>query len=128
MEDIFDRFWGDDEGDGARGFLSPAMDMSESESALQVRLDLPGVDPKNIDIQINGNRITISGHREEKQEEKGDTFHRIERRVGRFSRSAMLPCTVDEDNIDASYHDGVLTISLPKTEEAKSKRIEVKST
>jgi HSP20 family protein len=127
MEDLFGDFLGED-GDGwGTRMLAPPLDVSESDNALQVRLDLPGVEAKEIDIQVSGNQLTIAGERKEEKEEKGETYHRIERRSGKFSRSISLPCTVAEDNIDATYHDGVLNITLPKTEEAKSKRIPVKS-
>ena len=107
--------------------LAAPMDLSETDGALQIRLDLPGVDPKDIDIQVSGNQLTIAGERNEKQEEKRETFHRIERRAGRFSRSVTLPCAVDEETIDANYHDGVLKISVPKSEDCKARRIEVKA-
>lgn len=126
MEDLFERFTGNGD-DWPSQMLAPPMDLSETDGSLQVRLDLPGVDPKEIDIQVSGNQLTIAGERKEEKEEKGETFHRIERRTGRFSRSVTLPCAVDEEKIDANYHDGVLTISVPKNEECKARRIEVKA-
>lgn len=127
MEDLFERFAGNGGEGFSSGMLSVPMDMSETEDQLQLRLDLPGVDPKNIDVQVNGNMLTISGSRQEEEEKSGETFHRIERRSGRFFRSVSLPCPVQEDQVDANYRDGVLNISVPKREEAKSRRIEVKS-
>jgi len=127
MENLLERFSGDGGELWPSGVLAPPMDFSESEFGLQVRMDLPGVDPKEIDIQVSGNQLTVSGERKEEQEEKGETYHRVERRTGRFSRSVTLPCPVDEDKIDASYRDGVLSISVPKREEAKGRRINVKT-
>ena len=127
MEELTSRFWGT-EGDGwPVGRLTPSVDIVESEGALEARVDLPGVKPEEIDIQLAGNLLTISGERKEEEEEKGKTFHRIERRTGSFSRCVSLPCTVEEDEVAAEYHDGVLVITLPKTDEAKSRKIKVKS-
>lgn len=127
MEDLFELFTGDRNGDWPSRMLAPPMDLSESNGSLQLRLDLPGVDPKEIDIQVSGNQLTVAGERKEEKEDKGETFHRIERRAGQFSRSVTLPCAVEEDKIEANYHDGVLTISVPKSEAAKAKRIDVKT-
>jgi len=127
MEDLFEPMLGEG-GDGwGTRMLAPPIDLSETDATVQARLDLPGVDPKEIDIQVSGNQLTIAGERKEEKEEKGELYHRIERRCGRFSRSISLPCSVNEDKIDATYRDGVLSITLPKTEAAKSKKIEVKS-
>jgi len=108
------------------GAVVPALDMSESENSIDVRMDIPGMTAKDIDIQISGNVLTISGKREEEKEEKGKTFHRVERRYGNFSRSVTLPCTVEENEVAADYRDGVLTVKLPKSEEAKAHKIKVK--
>ncbi|QDU74627.1 Spore protein SP21 [Bremerella volcania] len=127
MEDLMERFWGE-EGDGwGTQLLAPPLDVSETDKAISLRIDLPGVSPKEIDIQVSGNQLTVSGERKEQKEEKEETYHRIERRCGRFSRSIMLPCEVQDDKVDASYQDGVLNITLPKTAEATAKHIEVKT-
>lgn len=110
------------------GHISPSLDVAESDGSVEMRMDIPGIDAKDIDIQISGgNTLTISGARKEEHEEKGKTWHRIERRCGSFSRSVLLPCAVKEDAVDAKYRDGVLTVSLPKTEEAKAHKITVKT-
>ncbi len=126
MSELFEPIWSD-EGDGwGTQMLAPPIDLSETDATIQARPDLPGVEPKEIDIQVSGNQLTIAGERKEEKEEKGELYHRIERRCGRFSRSVSLPCSVDEDKIDATYRDGVLSITLPKTEAAKAKKIKVK--
>jgi HSP20 family protein len=89
-------------------------------------MDIPGMEAKEIDIQVNANVLTVSGERKEEHEEKGKTYHRIERRVGSFSRSITLPCPVKEDAVEAQYKNGILAIKLPKTEEAKARKILVK--
>lgn len=109
------------------GAAVPSLDLSETADAVQVRMDVPGVKAADLDIQINGNLLTISGKREEEKEEKDRTFHRIERSSGSFSRTVTLPCAVDEGKVDAKYKDGILTVALPKTQEAKAHKIAVKS-
>jgi len=126
MGDLFGDFFGEESDGWGMRMLSPPLDISETDTEVRVRLDLPGVEAKEIDIQVNGNQLTIAGERKEEKEEKGETFHRVERRAGRFSRSFTLPCGVDENKVDATYHDGVLSVTLPKTEESKSRRITVK--
>jgi HSP20 family protein len=117
-------------GNGGDGWFSgamvPALDLSESNSSIEVRMDIPGMTAKDIDIQVSGNVLTVSGTREEEKLEKAKTFHRIERRYGDFSRSITLPCAVDEDKVAAEYRDGVLSIKLPKSEVAKAHKINVK--
>lgn len=117
-------------GDGGEGWFAgpivPALDLSETDALVEVRMDLPGITAKDIDIQISGNVLTVSGQREEEKEEKGKTFHRVERRYGSFSRSVTLPCAVAESAVTAEYRDGVLIVKLPKTEEAKAHKIKVK--
>ncbi|MEZ6120010.1 MAG: Hsp20/alpha crystallin family protein [Pirellulaceae bacterium] len=102
------------------------MDLSENDEALKVRVDLPGVKMEDIDVQVNANQLTITAERKEEQETKEATTHRLERRIGRFSRSLALPCEVDETAIAATYQEGVLTVTLPKSEKTKTRRITVK--
>jgi HSP20 family protein len=119
-------------GDWEHGWPSggaPSVDLSETETELAARFDLPGIKASEIDIQVTDNVLTVSGERsEEKEEKKGNSrsFHRIERRMGSSSRSIVLPCAVNRDKVDATYKDGVLSIKLPKTEEAKSHKVTIK--
>lgn len=124
MQELMNRAFGEETWPFGR--VAPMLDVAETNGGVEVKLDVPGVEPKEIDIQLNGNMLTVSGHRKEEKEEKEKTFHRVERRFGYFSRSITLPCPVKEEAIEAKYRDGVLTITMPKTEEAKSKKIEVK--
>lgn len=126
MSDLLSRFWGEEENGLLAAMRAPLADVSETENAVEVRLDLPGVKAKELDIQLSNNVLTISGERKEEKEEKGRTFHRVERRVGSFSRSLTLPCSVAADEAAAEYHDGVLKVTLPKTEESKAQKIKVK--
>ena len=126
MSELRSRFLGDGGEGWFTGAMAPALDVSESDTTVDVKMDLPGMSAKDIDIQVNGNLLTVSGQRDEEKEEKGKTFHRVERRYGSFSRSVTLPCKVLESEVAAEYHDGVLTIKLPKTEESKAHKIKVK--
>jgi len=125
MDDMITRFFGD--GRGASGELAPLLDVSETENEIEVRMDAPGIKPENIDIQLQGNLLTISGNRSEEKEEKGRTYHRVERSMGSFSRTITLPCVVREEQVDAQYADGILTIRMPKPEESRRRKIEVKA-
>jgi HSP20 family protein len=126
MQDLIARTLGEGDDLWSIERMTPSLDLSETDSTLEVRMDIPGMETKDIDIQVNANVLTVSGERKEDREEKGKTYHRVERRVGRFCRSVTLPCPVKEDAVDAQYKSGILTIKLPKTEEAKSRKITVK--
>jgi len=105
----------------------PAVDVSEDAKEILVSADLPGVDPKEVEITVKENILTLSGERKDEQEEKGESYHRVERTTGAFSRSFVLPSTVDETKVSAEYKDGVLRVHLPKREEALPRKIQVKS-
>jgi HSP20 family protein len=126
MHDLLSRTFGEEGDLWSVDRITPSLDLAESNNALEVRMDIPGMEAKDIDIQVNANVLTVSGERKEEREEKGKTYHRVERRVGAFSRSVTLPCPVKEDAVDAQYKNGILTIKLPKTEEAKARKITVK--
>lgn len=127
MDDLLSRFSRDWDEDWLAGTISPSLDLSEADDSLQIRMDMPGIKPDDINIEVTGNTVRITGERKEEKEEKGKTFHRIERRTGTFARSLTLPCKVREDKVDAACDDGVLTITLPKTEEAKTHKVKVKA-
>jgi HSP20 family protein len=110
--------------------FAPLLDMNETDGAYEVKLDLPGVKANEINVQVSENVLTISGERKcEKasEKDKAGTPHHIERYHGTFSRSIVLPSAVNQEKIDAQYHDGVLTVTLPKTEGAKPCHVTVKS-
>jgi len=126
MNQLRARMWGDEDEGWFSGAIAPSLDLSETDTAVEVRMDLPGVKSKDIDIQISGNVLTVSGQRQEEKEEKGRTFHRLERSSGGFSRSLTLPTAVNESEVAAEYHEGVLSITLPKNEQSKAHKIKVK--
>lgn len=129
IDDLISRFSEGWEGDWSVDQRMPSLDLTESNGALEVKMDIPGMSPEDIDVQVSGEMLTISGkHEEEKEEEDKDKkFHRVERRTGSFQRSVTLPCPVKEGDVTADYQDGVLTITLPKTEEVKTHRVAIKS-
>jgi HSP20 family protein len=104
----------------------PAVDIAEHENEYSVKLELPGVSKEDVKITMQNNVLSVRGEKKQEKESKGSSFHRVERSYGAFRRNFTLPSTVKSDRIDASYADGILTISLPKAEEAKPKQIEVK--
>lgn len=107
--------------------FAPSVDMSETDKAIEVRLDLPGMNAQDIEVRVNQNVLTVSGERKEEKDEKGKTFYRMERFAGRFSRAITLPSTVAEDEVVADYKEGVLTVTLPKVEAVKARKITVKT-
>lgn len=109
--------------------IAPRVDVSETDSALEVEVELPGVDEKDVDVTLSDNVLTIKGERKQEREEKKKDFHLIERSYGRFARSIPLPFEVDTDAVKAKFAKGVLKVTLPKPPAAqtKARRIEVKS-
>ena len=111
------------------GSLIAKLDVSETPEAVQVVADLPGMKEKDIDITLNDNALTIKGHRESGSEEKKKNYHRVERSYGEFTRRIVLPAEVDPARVDAQLKDGVLTITLQKTQKAieTEKKIPIKA-
>ncbi|MBW1998175.1 MAG: Hsp20/alpha crystallin family protein [Deltaproteobacteria bacterium] len=105
----------------------PAVDVSETDKEILVHAEVPGMNPKDMDISLNGRLLTIKGEKKQEQEEKEKNFHRLERTYGSFIRSFELPADVDPDKVKASYKDGVLTLTLPKAREQEVKKIEIKT-
>lgn len=104
----------------------PSVDVSETKNDLVIRAELPGLDSKDIDISMNNGFLTIKGEKKNEKEEKDENYHLIERSYGSFIRSIRLPREVQSDKITASFKNGVLKITLPKSEEAKKKEIKIK--
>jgi HSP20 family protein len=104
---------------------APAVDIYETEHELVVKADLPDVDPKDLDIRVENNVLTIRGERKFEKEVNEENYLRVERAYGAFARSFTLANTVNSDAIKADYRNGVLTLSIPKREEAKPKQIKV---
>lgn len=103
----------------------PSVDVSEDEKEIKIEADLPGMTQEDIDINIDGNVLTIKGQRKKEEETKERGYYRSERSYGAFQRSFTLPTNLDVDEAKANFKHGVLTLILPKLEEAKGKRIEI---
>jgi HSP20 family protein len=127
IHDLLTHTFTDDEESWSFGLSAPRLDLSETDATVEVRLDVPGIKAEDVEIQISGNRLTVSGNRKDERDEKGRTWHRIERRSGRFCRSVILPCPVKEDAAEAQYRDGVLTITVPKADEAKAHKVKIRA-
>jgi HSP20 family protein len=127
MNRLFDdagRGWRKDE-PAATTSWSPAVDIFETEGDIVVKAELPGMERKDIVLNLENNVLTLKGERRFEKETKEENYHRIERSYGGFSRSFSIPATVDEEKIRADYKDGVLRILLPKKEQAKPKQIRI---
>jgi HSP20 family protein len=105
----------------------PAIDVAESEKEVTIRAELPGIDPKEIDVSVTGNQVVIKGEKKESSERKGDGFFHSESRYGSFQRAIPLPEGVDAEHVDAKYANGVLTLTMPKSPAAAAKKVEIKT-
>ena len=125
MEDLFERFVADGPQAGPIAAWAPRVDVEENEKEFVVKADLPGVDPRDVDIQVVDNVLTLRGGKEEKKEEKRKNYHRIERFSGQFYRAIGLPTGADADKVMATTANGTVTVTIPKKPEAQPKKIAV---
>ena len=121
---IFDSFFNDST---FKRTGSPSVDIRETENSYTLEAELPGLNEKDIEVKVDDNLLTISSKKEDETEEKRDGYILKERRHRSFTRSFVLPNDVDKDNIEANFHNGLLSLTLNKTPEAQPKTIEVKS-
>src|SRR6202043_1373042 len=105
--------------------FAPPVDIYEDEHNIALKIDVPGIDEKDIDVRIEGNTLTVHGERKIEKEEKEENFRRVERQYGEFTRSFTLPSSVDTGQVNANYNNGVLKITLAKKADAKPKQIKV---
>jgi len=103
----------------------PAVDVYEDNEKVVLKLEVPGIEEKDLDVRVENHTLTVKGERKFEKEEKEENFHRIERRYGSFYRAFTLPSTVDTENVDAKYNAGVLKLELKKKPEAQPKQIKV---
>lgn len=118
---------GFDEEGIARGSWSPNVDIYENKDQIVLEAELPGMKREDFDVSVENNVITLRGQREFEKKEESDNYHRVERAYGSFTRSFTLPNTVSTEGATADYSNGVLRVTLPKREETKARRIEIKS-
>ncbi len=128
MNRLFDNFWSGDflpeKFPFARAF--PSVDVTETDDAVLVKAEVPGLEARDIDLSVMGDTLTIRGEKKEEKEEKEKNVRHREVHYGAFSRTLQLPASVDVDNIKAECRKGVLHVTLPKTEREKAKKISVK--
>ena len=105
--------------------FAPAVDVYEDEHNVTLKIEVPGIDEKDIDVRVENNTLTVHGERKIEKEEKEENYRRVERQYGSFTRTFNLPPTVDAEKVQADYDKGVLRITLPKKAEAKPKQIKV---
>jgi len=132
LKEELDRFFGPPRelmGDDLPGLgeWAPSMDVSETKDALVVKAEVPGLDPDDIQISLQDQVLTVKGERRREQEEKDERYHRVERAYGRFARTVWLPVGIDGGKVTATFKNGLLTVTLPKTMAVKGTTIPVKA-
>ena len=126
MSRLFEEQYGDGREESlTAGAFVPPVDIYEDEHSVQLKLEVPGIEQKDLDVKVENNVLTVSGERKFEKEEKEENFRRVERRYGSFTRSFTLPNTVNPEDVSADYNDGVLKIRLGKRAEAQPKQIKV---
>ncbi|HOK22457.1 MAG TPA: Hsp20/alpha crystallin family protein [Candidatus Hydrothermia bacterium] len=126
IDRLFDSFFGRQTSMGPReGFWVPPIDVEETDNEYIIKAELPGVKKNDVKISATEDTLTISGERKIEREEKGKTYHKIEMNYGQFERSIKFPTEVIADKAKATYKDGILTVSIPKSEKAKPKELEI---
>lgn len=125
MENLMEQFFAS--GSVARGVqaFAPRTNVAETDGEYMVEVDLPGIKPEEIHVEMRGNELWLSGERKEEKEEKGKNYRRIEQEYGRFERVIPLAAPVNEEKIAAKYQNGVLTVTIPKSEAVKPKRVPI---
>jgi HSP20 family protein len=126
LEDYTKRFFGAPLAEVAQHAFAPSVDVAETDKEVTVKADLPGVDPKDVEISVLDGSLVLRGQKKEEREEKGKNFWRAERFEGEFYRELPLPAGVDEEKISATCTKGVVTITIPKKPAAQAKKIAVK--
>ena len=130
MNRLFDDFFNRDyfvEPFRGMGEWRPALDVAETDKAVIVKAELPGLESKDVEVSLSGDVLTVKGEKREEKEEKTKSFHRVERSYGSFQRAVRLPAPVLGDQVEVTFKNGVLTITLPKSEEAKTKSVKIKA-
>jgi len=127
MNRLFDRLVPTDVGDGEKMGLSfiPAAEMTETPEAVQLKLEIPGMEAKDLNLEVTADSLTINGERKSEIKTEEEGFTRTEFRYGKFHRVITLPVRVDNNNVTAEYKDGILNLTLPKAEEEKNKVVKV---
>ena len=125
FENLLSRFWGNGNAAEMAGW-NPKLNIAETENTYEVALELPGMDPEHVDIELKRGVLTVTGERKSDTDEQDRTYHRVESHYGQFRRMFRFDEDVDSEHVDAQYKEGVLRITVPKAESAQTKRIEIK--
>jgi HSP20 family protein len=125
FKDFFNDFW-TQEPEEAPNLMAPAIDVSEDQNRIMVTAELPGMERKDVQVELKNGVLMMRGEKKQETESKDKQYHRVERRYGAFYRALVLPETAETGKIDATLKNGVLTVLVPKREEAKPKQIQVK--
>jgi len=130
INDLFQRAAGKSEAfdTASQGTWLPAVNISETPNAVVFKAEIPGIDPKDLDVTVTGDILTLKGEKKREKEEKGEQWHRVERSFGTFTRSFRLPTSVINDKVSADYKNGVLLVTLPKSEQARIKEVKINVT
>ena len=124
MDNVIENYFGQ----GEKGFsssLSPRVNIAETENEFEVTVELPGIRPEDVLVEMQNGQLSIRGETREEKEDSGKQYHRVERLTGRFQRSFPIPGEIDEEKTSASFHDGVLKIVIPKAAGSKPRKIPV---
>ena len=111
----------------AGNVFAPSVNFAETETGYEVSVELPGMNPEDVQVEFKDGHLWVTGERKQESEEKGKTYHRVERRYGSFRRVIAIGNEVDAEKVDATYKDGVLTVDIPKAAAAQPKRIQIKT-
>jgi HSP20 family protein len=125
FREAFSPLFGEREAELSTRAWAPAVDIFETENNIVMKAELPGVEPKDVEVRVEDNTLYLKGERKFEKETKEENYHRIERSYGSFARSFALPNSIDAEKVAAEYKDGLLTLTLPKREEAKPKTIKI---
>lgn len=128
FNDLFENFFGEgsDLQMSGEAFFRPSVDVVENDDAFEVHVAIPGIKKEEINLDVSGNELMISGERKSKSDKEGEKYHIGEIRYGKFSRTFRLPQNVDKDKIEAKFEDGLLNVVIPKAVESKPKTIDIK--
>ncbi len=121
FDEALERIWGN----GLERGWTPAVDVYENKDSVVVKAELPGLDPKEVEISIEDGTLYLKGERKSESEGQRDGYHRLERSYGSFARAFTLPDSVDPEKVSAEYKDGLLSVTLPKREESKPKKVKI---
>ena len=127
MDDLFNRIFGETSlSKIGLGKWQPLVDISETDTDIIIKAELPGIDAKDVDVSITGDRLTIKGEKQQEKEEKEENRYRSERYYGTYERVINLPASIVENKTEATFDKGILTITLPKVEKIKNKQVKIK--